>query len=200
MDDNYARIVRDNLMQLYEDPPEDLAESLPARREGERYRFQAFGEECRIDRDGILLGGEPQSGPLGILISLYALHARPEPCRLEPLRAYKEFPDGTIYAGAFLTHTEHLLVPHVARIEGRLTRIVDKLKGRDASEMVHGNFSLLLWPLPKIALCYSFYRADDEFPASTTCLFSHNASDFLPIDALADVGEYTSKKILSVVT
>jgi hypothetical protein len=198
VDDNYARIVRDNLMRLYENPPEDLADSLPARREGNQYRFQAFGEECRMHRDGILLGGVPQNGALGILLSLYALHARPEPCRLEPLRTYKEFPDGTIYAGAFATHTEHALVPHVKQIEARVKIIADTLQGRGASKMVHGDFSLLLWPLPKIALCYIFYRADDEFPPSAACLFSHNASDFLPIDALADVGEYTSKKILSL--
>ncbi len=198
MGDNYARIVRNNLVRLYEELPEDLSHSLPARRKGNRYHFQAFGEECRIDRNGILLGGEPQTGALGILISLYALHARPEPCRLEPLRAYKEFPDGTIYAGAFVARTEQVLLPHVDPIEAGLKVISDRLQGREASQLTHGDFSLLLWPLPKIALYYSFYHADDEFPPSATCLFSHNASDFLPIDALADVGEYTSKKILSL--
>ncbi|MDX2498596.1 MAG: DUF3786 domain-containing protein [Desulfobacterales bacterium] len=44
-----------------------------------------------------------------------------------------------------------------------------------------------------------FYEADDDFSASATCLFSNNALSFLPIDALADVGEYTSKKILHLV-
>jgi len=57
----------------------------------------------------------------------------------------------------------------------------------------------MVYPLPKIALCYIFYEADEDFPASVTCLYSNNASSFLPIDALADVGEYTSKKILTVI-
>jgi len=39
---------------------------------------------------------------------------------------------------------------------------------------------------------------DDEFPASVTCLFSQNAADFLSTDALADTGEYTSKKIFDI--
>jgi hypothetical protein len=52
--------------------------------------------------------------------------------------------------------------------------------------------------LPKIALNFIFYRADDEFPASVTCLFSHNAASFLPTDALADTAEYTSKKMLDI--
>ncbi len=199
MADNYTRIVRDNLQRLYENPPQDLAGALAARREGNRYHFQAFGEACRIGRDGIWLDGKPQTGALGIVISLYALHARPEPCLLEPLRSFKEFPNGTIYAGAFVSRTEHALLPHVEQIETRMKVIADTLHGRDASNSMHGDFSLLLWPLPKIALCYGFYRADDELPPSASCLFSQNASRFLPIDALADVGEYTSRKILSLV-
>jgi hypothetical protein len=41
-------------------------------------------------------------------------------------------------------------------------------------------------------------QADDEFPASVTCLFSSNANQFMPAIGLADVGEYTSKKMLSL--
>ena len=53
-------------------------------------------------------------------------------------------------------------------------------------------------PLPKIALCYVFYEADEEFPPSVTCLYSHNAHLFMPTDGLADVGEYTSRTILDL--
>ena len=59
-----------------------------------------------------------------------------------------------------------------------------------------GDFSFVLLPLPKISLCYSFYLPDDEFPASATCLFSANALSFMPLDGLADVAEYTSRKII----
>ena len=58
--------------------------------------------------------------------------------------------------------------------------------------------SLLLYPLPKIALCYVFYMPDDDFPASATCLFSSNAGDFMPLDGLADMAEYTSKKMIEL--
>jgi hypothetical protein len=53
-------------------------------------------------------------------------------------------------------------------------------------------------PLPKIFLCYIFYEADEEFPPSATCLYSNNANRFMPVDGLADVGEYTSKRILDL--
>jgi hypothetical protein len=63
---------------------------------------------------------------------------------------------------------------------------------------VGGDFAFVVYPLPKIALCYIFYMADDDFPASGTCLYSSNARQFLALDALADVGEYTSKKIIDL--
>jgi hypothetical protein len=59
--------------------------------------------------------------------------------------------------------------------------------------------AFVVHPLPKIALCYIFYVADDDFPASVTCLYSNNAHHFLPIDALADVGEYTSRRMLTLI-
>jgi hypothetical protein len=55
-------------------------------------------------------------------------------------------------------------------------------------------------PFPKIKLYYIFYRADEDFSASATCLFSNNALSFLPVDALADTGEYTSKKIIELIS
>jgi len=62
-----------------------------------------------------------------------------------------------------------------------------------------GDFAFIVYPLPKIALCYIFYIADDEFPASVTCLYSNNADCILPLDAPADVGEYTSRKIMDII-
>lgn len=199
MTDNYARIVQDNLAKLYCNLPENLARDLPANQEGSQFVFQAFGQECRIGPDGITLGGVNQTSVLGILISLYALHAQPQPCTLGPLKAFKDFPNSMPYVGAFASHTEQILVPHVARIEPALTTIREALRGDPPPSALGGDFAFLVRPLPKIALCYIFYRADDEFPASVTCLYSNNALSFLPIDALADVGEYTSRKILALI-
>jgi hypothetical protein len=83
-------------------------------------------------------------------------------------------------------------------IKHNLDRITRHFEGLQGSSDGAGDFSIRVYPLPKIALNYIFYRADDEFPASVTCLFSHNAATFLPTDALADTGEYTSKKILDI--
>ena len=200
MGDNYAKIVHDNLERLYGNFSGDLARTLPARQEGKNFCFEAFGENCEIRPEGIHLGQARQTGVVGILISLYALHATPESCLLAPLKSFKEFSNSMPYAGAFVTHTQQILENHVESIEKSRGRIVEKLNGHKAPAGVEGDFSFVVYPLPKIALCYIFYEADDDFPASATCLFSNNALSFLPIDALADVGEYTSKKILDLST
>jgi len=62
---------------------------------------------------------------------------------------------------------------------------------------LHCTFAI--YPLPKIALCYIFCEADEDFPPSAKCLFSNNAHRSLPIDGLADLGEYASKKIIEMV-
>lgn len=199
MIDNYAKIVRDNLNRLYSDLPKDLAKKLPAEQDGECFIFNAFGGKCVIDQERITLDQEEPSTLLEILISLYALGARSEICVPAPFKAFKEFPDSRPYVVAFATHTEHLLVPHVAKIKKSAPLIIKTLKGENTPPGTAGDFSFMVYPLPKIALCYIFYEADDEFPASVTCLYSNNANQFMPVDGLADVGEYTSRKILNLI-
>ena len=84
-------------------------------------------------------------------------------------------------------------------VEAAQQRILETLDGRRTDAAGSGDFSFIVRPLPKISLCYIFYHADEDFPAAVTCLYSNNASGFMPIDGLADVGEYTSKKILALI-
>lgn len=196
MTDNYVKIVQDNLDRLYSDLPKDLSDYLPGEKSGNRFVFEAFGDTCEIAPHGIALGGEAPISVLGILISLYALHACPDSCILKPFKAFKEFPDAAPYVGAFATHTEQLLVPHVDMIQQEIRKITGSLGGTEDPDSGGGDFSFIVYPFPKIALRYVFYEADEEFPASATCLFSNNANRFMPMDGLADVGEYTSRKIL----
>jgi len=199
MTDNYAKIVQDNLNRLYGNLPKDLAKNLPGEQDVERFIFDAFGKKCVIEPERITLGEEEHSSVFGILISLYALNARSDICVLSPLKSFKELPDSMPYVGAFTTHIEQLLVPHVAKIKDAVPRITKTLKGGKAPSEAGGDFSFIVYPLPKIALCFIFYEADDEFPASVTCLYSNNANQFMPVAGLADVGEYTSKKILNLI-
>lgn len=198
MTDNYSKIVQNNLDRLFESLPDDLAANLPGEKNGSCFVFEAFGDVCEICHGGITLGGRTRTPVLGILISLYALHACSDSCVLLPFKAFKEFPDAAPYVGAFATHTEQILVPHVERVRLAVRRITEVLKGGEDAEPDGGDFSFIVYPFPKIALRYVFYTADEDFPASATCLFSNNANRFLPMDGLADVGEYTSRKILEL--
>jgi hypothetical protein len=200
MTGNYTKIIEDNLARLRPRSLQDLASALPAERKKDALVFKAFGERCRLFQGAIELGGRSETGVLGVLISLYALHAGPQALVVEPLRAFKDLPDSMPYTSAFNTHTENPLIPRVAKIETARPDILKALDGSKAAFVNSGDFALLVRPLPKIALCYIFYHADDEFPASAKCLFSGNAAEFMPTDALADVGEYTSKKIIELVT
>ncbi len=198
--DNYEKIIRDNLDLLYKNLPENLEWLLPGQRQKDQFGLKAFGHSCQIRPGGVTIGDKPETGVVGILISLYALHANEAPCIPTPFKAFRELPNSMPYVGAFASHTERILVPHIERVEENLDPIFKTLNGELSTGSDGGDLSIIVRPLPKIKLRYIFYFADDEFPASTTCLFSHNAPSFLPIDALADTGEYTSKKIIEIIS
>lgn len=196
--DNYQKIIRQNLDLLYKDLPENLDRLLPGKRQDEQFILKAFGQSWRISPQGITADGEAPPGAVGILITLYALHANGDPCLPTPFKAFREFPNSMPYTSAFAGHTEAVLIPHIDTIEKNLGVIFETLNGEIGTGCQGGDFSFSVRPFPKIKLMYIFYHADDEFSASATCLFSNNALSFLPIDALADTGEYTSKKILDL--
>ena len=198
--DNYGKIIKENLARLYKNMPDHLDQLLPGQYQNEQLRLKAFGSSCRIGSDGITVGDKTETGVIGILISLYALHAKAEPCIPTPFKAYREIPNSMPYAGAFVSHTEQILIPHIDKIEDNLDLIFETLNGEFGTGSEGGDFSFVVRPLPKIKLYYIFYRADKDFPASATCLFSNNALSFLPVDALADTGEYTSKKIIELIS
>lgn len=225
--DNYAEIVQQNLKKLFSSLSADFAQNLPANQMDQTFEFKAFGRQCTISSKQITLSGlketsdrseaapeEPgrdisikeQKGDqnlydslIGILVSLYALHANPDTCLKEPFRGFKEFPGTMPYIGAFTTHTEHLLIPAVSEIKKKIRDIKTVLGGEDAPTGTAGDFAFVVYPLPKIALCYIFYEKDEDFDASVTCLFSNNADKFISTAGLADVGEYTSRTILEII-
>lgn len=199
MESNFAKITKENLDNLYSNLPDDLEMSLPAVRKEDAFEFTAFGGHCVIQPDGIFIDGQKLEDPVGILISMYALHARTEKCVLEPFKAFKEFPNSMPYIGAFTTHTENILLPHVNKIKKSEKEIKERFGGHEAPSSIPGDFSFVIYPLPKIALCYIFYEADEDFPPSVTCLYSNNALSFMKNAGIADVGEYTSKAIINVI-
>jgi hypothetical protein len=190
---NYEKIIDKNLKGLFSQPPPGLDRSLGAKKRGESLTFHAFGQECCIDHEKVTLSGCQSVDPKGLIISLYAIHANLEQVQIEPFRAFKDLPGSMPYQGAFSANSERVLVPYIPLITEKKQHIKEVFDGEDG---ISGDVSFILYPLPKIALCYIFYLADEEFPASAVTLFSANALSFMPLDGLADVAEYTSKEII----
>jgi hypothetical protein len=195
MTTHYERLILANLSEACTASPADLHERIPAGKEGAAYHFRAFGEDCCVTQESVRFSGRPDTGPKGLLVSLYARHVGPESIQMEPFKAFRDLPNSMPYQGAFSANSEGRLVPHVSRIRVRSEQIKTAFGGADGAPSLGGDFSLLLFPLPKIAITYVFYLPDEEFPASVTCLFSANALSFMPLDGLADVGEYTSRRL-----
>jgi hypothetical protein len=195
---NYESLIDQNLNEAFRRSPSELGIRINADSNGDLFFFRAFGEDCCLGRSGITLSGRPAVGPKGLLISLYALHATKESMRLEPFKAFKDLPDSMPYRGAFRANSEMILVPHVGQIKDRVKAVKRVFDAETNSSQHAGDLSFILYPLPKIALRYIFYFPDEDFPASAVCLFSTNALSFMPLDGLADVAEYSSRKILEI--
>lgn len=200
MTQNFLQIQKEYLQKAWLRHLEELERALPARRKGEGFHFQAFGEPCALYPQEIILGGQQLIGPEGILIALYASHVPIEEIQLHPLKSFKQLPGSIPYQGAFSTHAEQILIPYVPAIQQHQEDLAVRFPGHINLDAPSGDFSFTLYPLPRIALYYIFYLPDDEFPAPVTCLFPSNATNFLPVAGLADVAEYTARKIIELVT
>jgi hypothetical protein len=200
MSQNYLNIRNDYLAQAWGRSAAVLSACLPAARRDATLSFQAFGEECLLTGDEITLAGEAATGPEGLLIALYASSVPDQPVQLEALKSFKELPNSMPYQAAFAANAEKILVPQVAGIHLQKERLASAFSGRLNAAPPSGDFSFTLYPLPRIPLYYIFYLPDEEFPAAVTCLFAANAPDFMPLDGLADVAEYTGKRIMALVS
>jgi hypothetical protein len=198
MGQNYLQIRNDYIQKAWARSPAVLSACLPAELEDAGLSFQAFGEACLLTGDEITLSGAIAAGPEGLLIALYASSVPDRPVALDFLKSFKELPNSMPYQAAFAANAEQPLVPWVDAIHRHQENLAEVFSGHINSAPPSGDFSLTLYPLPRVLLYYIFHLPDDEFPASVTCLFATNAPNLMPLDGLADVAEYTGKKIISL--
>ena len=97
----YERIAREHLSRLFTQLPVGLESMLQAEKSGDRFCIRAFGGGCCFAPDMITLSGKRIVDPGVVLISLYAIHASPEPIRLEPFISFTDLPNSMPYQGAF---------------------------------------------------------------------------------------------------
>jgi len=200
MENRFLKIHLSYIKELYSQLPDDLDKCICAMREGDVFRFKAFGQPCAITPEGIYLSGELMTGEMGITIALYANFATDTEVQLLPPKALAQIEGTQPLKDYFKAQSEQILVPHVSYIRESIDRILKAFDGFINPDEDGGDFSFTLFPLPKVPLYYIFYMADSEFPASVTCLFAANAELFMPVDALADVGEHTAKGIIEKIS
>ncbi len=198
MTDSYGAIRNDYLKRAWGRGSVELQRALPAVAENGNLHFRAFGEDCVLESDRILLGTTEAAGPEALLIAMYACHVTEQPLRLHPLKAFKELPGSMPYHGAFAANAERILVPLVPAIRRNQETLVRVFSGKENDDAVTGDFSFTLYPLPRIALYYVFNLPDDEFPASVTALFGASSVHAMPLDGLADVAEYTARRMITL--
>ena len=90
MSDAFLKIQLAYVRELYAQLPDDLDRFLRATREGDVFHFKAFGQACSITPNGIILGGERLTGPMGVLLALYARPACRDEVLLEPPKAFAQ--------------------------------------------------------------------------------------------------------------
>ncbi|MEJ5365938.1 MAG: DUF3786 domain-containing protein [Desulfosoma sp.] len=193
----YEEIIRGYLDKAWARSEEVLREAAPAVPEAPGVlAFPAFGRPCSVQRHGVFFDGVLDTGARGVLTAIYLAVVPKWSAPLHPLKAFKEIPNSGPYQAAFAVHAEQCLVPHVPKIRENLESLLSSFSGHRNTDAPSGDFSFTLYPLPKIPLYYIVHEADDEFPAAVTCLFGGDCPSFMPLDALADVAEYTARSLI----
>jgi hypothetical protein len=156
MDAKYLPIQKQHLKAAWSRGAEELEQTLPAEREADCLYFQAFGENCELCSETISLAGKLVSGPVGILLPLYARYVHNESPKLHPLQSFRELPNSAPYQGAFVARSEQVLVPYVLAIQSEQEGVVQRFSGKINTNAPSGDFSFTLYPLPRIPLYYIF--------------------------------------------
>lgn len=102
--------------------------------------------------------------------------------------AYRET-EGAFFNSFFQAEVEQRLARSFQDRPDKLASAAQMLGGRPGVEGMSGDITFTLPALPKIPLAVIFYRADDEFPASSAVLFDANAENFLDPECLAVLGQ-----------
>ncbi|MGQ9670786.1 MAG: DUF3786 domain-containing protein [Desulfosoma sp.] len=193
----YEEVIRGYLDKAWARSKGVLQRAIPALLEATgALSFPAFGRRCTVERERVLFDGHVDLGPRAVLASIYIGHVPEHTASLHPLKAFKEIPNSGPYQAAFAVHAEQVLVPHVPKIKIHLDHLLQIFSGHRNTDAPSGDFSFTLYPLPRIPLYYIVHEPDEEFPAAVTCLFGSGCASFMPLDALADVAEYTAQSLL----
>lgn len=98
--------------------------------------------------------------------------------------SFKELPDGAIYTDPFYRRAIEPMLKVFGNNHELFVGLAEKLGG---IKQTLGDVSVTIPILPKVAVTYVMWSADDEFPATGNILFDASAPNYLPTEDYAVV-------------
>jgi len=143
--------------------------------------------------DSLRKTGDLDKVEFEVLRILLAHYSKSEPVeRAGKLVRFADLPGGHAYEQAFLQRAVQPIADVFGDEPEKLVEAAERLNGR---VLAYGDFSVEIPALPRIPLVIVLWRAD-EFPATATILYDETASNYLPTEDLAVLGELTTARLL----
>ena len=130
---------------------------------------------------------------LEILTLHYLKNAQNIPAR-DKLISFKQLPEGITYYPSFHNRVEKPLVEEFKNSLGLFKKCCERLGGKSFEQ---GDVAYRISTFPRLPLSYVIWKGDQEFPLSLSLLFDETASEHLPVEDLAVLGELVSTEIIS---
>jgi hypothetical protein len=124
--------------------------------------------------------------------TLLSHYAKANPTGKGKLMRFGDMPGGKAYEGAFL---KRAIAPIADLFGSNLKAFVEAAKLLNGFEVKYKDASVEIPALPKIPLTYIIWEGDEEIQASSNILFDSSASQYLPTEDLAILGELTTLRL-----
>lgn len=105
---------------------------------------------------------------------------------------FRDLPGGYAYAEAFAKRAES---PIAEAFGSEPCKLVEAAKPLNGIEARYGDSSVIIRALPKIPLTYVLWGSN-EFPACCSILMDASATNYLPTEDIAVLGELTTKRLM----
>lgn len=124
--------------------------------------------------------------------TLLSHYAKANPTEKGNLMRFGDMPGGKAYEGAFV---KRAIAPIAKLFGSNLKSLVEAAKLLNGFEAKYKDASVEIPALPKIPLTYIVWGGDDEIQAASNILFDSSASQYLPTEDLAVLGELTTLRL-----
>ncbi len=146
-----------------------------------------LGQDYTVTYPGIVVGYAAKEGEVPLKEQALLLHylctANGAPVQ-DKYISFKELPDGAIYIDPFYRRAIEPMIKVFGQNHELFLQVAAKLGG---VKQVLGDVSVTIQVLPRVAITYVLWAADDEFPATGNILFDASAANYLPTEDYAVV-------------